>query len=142
MRCPDCNKFVAFEEVEPEVNSIEVNDKKVSVETRIVNCCADCSTELTDAEIKMEHDFSEDADAHEEKCKEASYEAREVGVERTSKSGYHNKKGEWVNAGGRYAKTFYGVSLDYEVVCEYCGEVVASGTLEDFEQASSMNELT
>ena len=41
---------------------------------------------------------------------------------------------------GRYAKTFYGVSLEVNVNCE-CGDVVFSTTLNDDCQASQMDEL-
>ncbi len=46
-RCPDCNKFVSLEEVEPEVNTLEVDEEGIiEADVRIVNACADCGTEL------------------------------------------------------------------------------------------------
>ena len=55
MRCPDCNKFVGNEENEPEVESVEVDDEgHVNAEVRIVNACAECGTDLTEATLSMD----------------------------------------------------------------------------------------
>lgn len=71
-RCPDCNKFVSFEEVEPEVNSLEVDSSGyVTAEIRIVNECADCSTELREANLDLSAnaDFEEAWNRHLEETK-------------------------------------------------------------------------
>jgi hypothetical protein len=59
MRCPDCNKFVSNNEADPEVqdDSPALEDGGVSVEVRIVNECADCGTELTEANFEQTVDF-------------------------------------------------------------------------------------
>ena len=43
MRCPDCNKFVAFDtDVDPEVSVSVENDGSITGNVRIVNNCAEC----------------------------------------------------------------------------------------------------
>lgn len=138
MRCDQCNKFVSFEEAEPEVNDLSISeDGQVTASVRIVNQCQDCGQELTETTFDMEYD-------HSEQCKEHQgeghgLEIEEDGCERTSRSGYF-KKGQFVFACGRYAKTFYGMALNYSVTCE-CGKLELSGTLEDECQASGMEQL-
>lgn len=139
MRCNDCNKFVSFDEQEPEVESLAVDeDGNVTAEVRIVNACSECGTELTEAV------FNFDA-AHSAACTEHKGEGHELqvedeGCERTDRSGYF-KKGVFVPKGGRYAKHFYGVELSYTITCS-CGKLEAiSDTFSDEIQASGMDEL-
>ena len=54
MRCPDCNKFVSYDEPEVEVNSINVNGEAVTASVRVALNCADCSTGLKEAEIEAD----------------------------------------------------------------------------------------
>ena len=62
MRCPDCNKFVSFDEADPEVNTLGIDeDGQVNAEVRIVNTCADCGTELKEITFEMEHDHQHTA---------------------------------------------------------------------------------
>jgi hypothetical protein len=63
MRCPDCNKFVSFDEADPEVNDLDVSDNgSVTASVRIVNTCAECGTELKEAMLELEE--SPDLAAH------------------------------------------------------------------------------
>lgn len=156
MRCPDCCKMVSYDEAEPEDAEVNVNGTDVSVSVRITNNCADCGTELKEANFELEGDFSEAAGAHECTFDEVEgeakrepvekdareYEAEVESTERTSRSGYFDKKtGKFVNAGGRYAKTFYGVSVEVKITCSECNGDVTTLTLEDDVQASGMDEL-
>jgi hypothetical protein len=137
MRCDQCNKFVSYDEADPEVNILEISDDgTVTAEVRIVNTCAECGQDLKEATF----DFSEEVNvsAHSGKGHELSVE--EGSCERTQRSGYF-KKGVFVPAGGRHAKTFYGVSLDYEVNCSCNSEFSITGTFADDVQASGMEEL-
>ena len=137
-RCPDCNKFVSFEEQDPEVNDLEVDEGgHVTANVRIVNACGDCGTELTEANLDLETDVKipkgHTGEGHE-------LEVEEDGAERTSRSG-NFKKGVFVPGGGRYAKTFYGAQVSFSVTCE-CGKLEAvTGELEGDEQASGMESL-
>lgn len=138
MRCPDCNKFVSFEEQEPEVDNLEISeDGQITGEIRIVNACAECSNELTESsfeiDVSMEIPKKHTGEGHD-------LEIEDGGCERISRSGYF-KKGEFVPASGRYAKTFYGFELSYSVKCS-CGEVIEeNATVTDEVQASGMDAL-
>lgn len=137
MRCPDCNKFVSFDEADPEVDELEIDDDgQITCSVRITNTCAECGTELKEATLELEDEVAVDGhsgDDHE-------LQIIEAGTERTSRSGYY-KKGEWVSAGGRYAKTYYGADVSYEVTC-LCGKLEAiTGSIGDDVQASGMEEM-
>jgi hypothetical protein len=56
-RCGDCNKFVSFEESEPEAEDPEVGAGAVTCSVRIVNACADCGAGLKEATLEMEAEF-------------------------------------------------------------------------------------
>jgi len=140
MRCPDCNKFVSFDEQEPEVESIEINeDGGVAASVRIVNACADCGTELKEATLDMEWE-PPDGTLKDHIGKDHELSVGENGCERTSRSGYL-KKGVFVSAFGRYAKTFYGAEVEFSITCS-CGKLEAvEGSMADDVQASGMDEL-
>lgn len=140
MRCPDCNKFVGLEEADPEVDSIDVDDEgNVAIEVRITNNCADCGMELREATFSLEHDHSEDCKEHKGVGHELSID--EDGAERTSRSGFFDKKkNQFVSAGGRYSKTFYGAEVGYSIKCS-CGKLSVDGSISDDIQASSMDEM-
>ena len=139
MRCPDCNKFVSFDEGEPEVNNIDVDSEgNVTANVRITNNCAECSQELTEANFDLEADHVDDCKEHVGKGHELSVE--DNGCERTDRSGFF-KKGKFVPAYGRYAKHFYGVELSYTITCS-CGKLEnVDGVLRDEIQGSSMDGL-
>lgn len=139
MRCPDCNKFAAYEEAEPEVEVEYDGLTGVSIHARIVNTCEQCSTELKEATFDWEEDISEPLKAH--KCTGEDFCAEETGAERISRSG-NFVKGVFVPKGGRYGKMFYGASVEVEVTCNECGERVHTLSVEDYAQTSSMEELT
>lgn len=131
MRCPDCNKFVGNDQMDPEVESLDVNGDQITAQVRIANACDQCSTELTEASLEMEDDISAELEAHREKCKDAEFTAEETESERDT-------KGE---GKGRYMKTFYGAKVSYSVTCSECDKLVHEGELSDFIQASCMDPL-
>lgn len=138
MRCDQCNKFVSFEENEPEVDSLDVSDDgTVSASVRIVNSCIDCGQELKEATFEFETDHSAECAEHQGDGHELSVE--ENSVDRTARSGFF-KKGIFVPAGGRYAKMFYGAELSYSVTCS-CGNLSIDDSFNDDVQASGMDEL-
>jgi hypothetical protein len=57
MRCPDCNKFVSYGEAEVEVSAEELNEDAVSAEVRVMLPCAECGTELKEANLTAEEDL-------------------------------------------------------------------------------------
>lgn len=57
MRCPDCNKFASFDtETDPEINVEVAEDGQITGDVRIVNTCAECSTELKEATLDVDDD--------------------------------------------------------------------------------------
>lgn len=135
MRCPDCNKFVANDEQEPEVESLEIDaDGMVTASVRVVNACAECGTELTEATLEMEEDHRGDVETHE--CSGGlSKEDRELSVEEISADRDSKTEGR-----GRGLRTFYGATVDYNINCS-CGDQVCTGQASEFIQASSMDPL-
>lgn len=140
MRCPGCNKFVAYEEVDPEVEVQVDAEGHVTGTVQIVNACADCSEELKEANFDIDVDARVGANqqrgidsAEFEKHKGHALGVDTHGIERTSR----------VEGKGRGARTFYGASVEIVVNCEDCEgtPVVATLTWADDEQASAMDEL-
>jgi hypothetical protein len=103
MRCPDCNKFVSYnDEDEIEVQSEEATyDKEdrtvqVQIEVRIAKTCGECGTELKEATIEIDKTI-ENVDES-----EAGDGDFEIDTELSSDS--------WSKGHGRWTETFYGVS--------------------------------
>lgn len=127
-RRPDCNRFVSNDEQDPEVESLECDgDGQVTAEVRIVNACAECSTELAEAnfspEVDLEAFAGHSGDGHDVTVDEGD-------TERTSRT----------TGKGRGARTFYGFRVSFDVTCT-CG-ATASGEMSDDVQASAMDSLT
>ncbi|MBU1457050.1 MAG: hypothetical protein KKD01_20235, partial [Proteobacteria bacterium] len=105
MRCPDCNKFVGMDvDNEPEGNGFDIDDEGVLTDSvRIVNVCADCGTELKEANVDLEIDLSAEVAAHRAACHvegdDHELEVTDETLERTERS----------EGKGRGTRTFYGV---------------------------------
>jgi len=125
MRCPDCSKFVSLELQEPEENSAEFDPQTGTIEAeyRLVRNCADCGTELKETTISLsgEVDVAEHQGEGHELTAEFTAEATEDG-------------------GGRYAKSYFGVSCICTVTCS-CGELDENVDMSDKVAASEMEEL-
>lgn len=145
MRCPDCNKFVAYNvDEEPEENSAAVDGVWFTAEYRRVLTCEECGTELKETTFELEHDF-EDAvkalpppdDGHEHE-----WELESSSCEPTMDLVTKDAKGRQIKS-ARYMKTLYGVSCDVEVKCSHegCGAAIEFN-VSDSCQASGMDELT
>lgn len=153
MRCPDCNKFAAYDtEQEPEVNSEEFDGERFTAEVTRTLTCESCSTELksytfeieVDAKIEepeedekkpdamMEDDELEDVEEH---VHEWEVTAEAQPLMRTITKDRHGRPIKRA----RYMKTEYGVEVEFSAECE-CG-AKAAASAEDYVQASSMDEL-
>jgi hypothetical protein len=137
MRCPGCNKFVSYEEVDPEVDlSLDWSGDTptISGSVRIVNACEDCGEELKEATFDIYVDAKVGANEESFKAhKEHELSVEPGEVERTCRS----------EGKGRGAKTFYGASVEIVVTCMTCvgSPTVTTVTWADEVQASSMDEL-
>ena len=139
-RCNSCSKFVSLEELDPEVQSLDVdNDGTVTAEIRIVNACAECGEELTEAIFDLEETVDvpepEEADhEHELEIEEGeSAERTRPDHTRPDKSG--------VSVPARYRKTWYGFAVTAKVTCTGC-PFEEDLILADDIQASAMEPLS
>ena len=132
MRCPDCNKFVGLDtESDPEMD-LEVDDTtgQVTGTVRIVNACADCSSELTEAIFEVDLDFEEAQEHLAGLGQSHELELSEDVVTRDART----------EGKGRGTRTFYGASATFEVKCA-CG-LAWSKEWSDEIQASCMDSLS
>ena len=136
MRCPDCCKFVSMDtETEPEFDEPSAEDviAVCTVDVRITNNCADCGTELKEANFSLELEGAEPGDGEKtphENCKGEL--TLDFVCERSDRSDSAKNP--------RYARTFYGVEVTVEVKCEKCG-FKHNAVVSDECQASGMDEL-
>ena len=126
-RCPSCNKFASYDELDPEVELDIDADGVVSGTVRIVNASQCCAEEMRETVFDVA--WTDGAEGHEEK------DGHELSVEETSSSRTMRAEGK-----GRYAKTFYGALVEFTVRCT-CEKYEVQGTWEDDIQASAMDEM-
>jgi phage FluMu protein Com len=143
MRCPDCNKFVAYGEGEVEITDVSVNDDEVSGSVRIMLPCGDCGTELKDAEIdfniSIDHECAEGTAPMDEDSVDERYEIESESADFTERMQDKDRHGKQIKS-YRYMRHFYGAEVHVEVKCNVCGESFSvSDTVE--EMASGFNEL-
>ena len=139
MRCPNCNKFVPYDEPQVEVSSSDVQGETVTGSVRIVLCCADCNEELKDAELDFEMTIEHECPKA-KKDDEPEFEL-EGDVDATATDRYQDKDrhGKPIKS-MRYQKHFYGAELTATVKCTKCEEIISVETTVE-EQARGFNEL-
>lgn len=133
-RCPDCNKFVGNEQADPELNlEVSLNEDKsatVTGDVRMVLTCADCSTELaeanSDVEVELEHIDIAEGTEHDVEIESESAESTDR---------YDGKP----NTPSRYRRHYYGASISGTVKCT-CG-ATADFITEAEEQAGGFDSL-
>jgi hypothetical protein len=94
---------MSFEQQEPEVNSIDHDGNGgITAEVRIVNACAECGTEMTEANLTLDEsiDIPDEhiGEGHDIECEEESVESTMC-----------------TEGKGRGTKTFYGAHLTVKV---------------------------
>ncbi len=157
MRCPDCNKFVSFDEPQCELQEVRVENHTVCADVRVVLNCQDCGTELKDYDFNTEHEFQHECkpvDQREADWKpDEDYKPEEDGEESekftveddgdptgTDRLETKDRHGKPIK-NSRYMKKFYGFEMEVGVKCRCCGEPFGVH-LQDEAQASGFNELT
>lgn len=142
-RCPSCEKFVALEAGDPEVQSSEVDETgQVSVEVRFVLTCQDCGEEMKETTFnfdKVPDELENHLEAHREAGdKDVSLSLEEPSFEAEDRYEDKDRKGKKIK-NYRYMKHMWGVRGEATVECS-CGK---SFSLELFDevQASGMDEL-
>lgn len=139
MRCPDCNKFVAYDEPEVEIQSADISSNDATVCARVVLKCADCGGELKDAEIESSMSIEHDCPKGENEKREFEWEDEPQDGDATSRTQTTDRHGKPIKL-SRYMKQFYGFECGGSVKCPDCLKVISL----DFsgeEQASGFNEL-
>jgi hypothetical protein len=140
IRCPDCNKFVSFDQQEPEIEA-EIDDTQVTGSVRLVLACAECGGELKEANIDFQEDIDHECEAKPKEDEEQFTLENESGE---SSDRYQatmvNKKGKVIPIKPRYQKHFYGADLSFEVKCNCCGKTITVTSSVE-EQASGFDEL-
>jgi hypothetical protein len=120
MRCPDCSKFVSFDEPAVEVESEEVerideSTVRVTADVHVTLKCADCGTELKETNIEYDGECEV---PEPEDTGENPYDL-EVNVEATPTDWYNNKDrhGKPIR-NPRYQTHYYGADLAITVTDE------------------------
>src|SRR5438045_7117871 len=120
MRCPDCNKFVSYDEPQCEVASVSLDGESVSASVTVQLNCQDCGTTLKDAEIEAQAEFQHECTAPRAKDWKANQEQFEIendgDAEGTSRTQNTDRHGKPIRL-SRYMKTFYGFTLEPEIKC-------------------------
>jgi hypothetical protein len=131
---------------DPELDSeleFDSEMKTVTGTVRIERTCSECGTSLKEGQLEMEGEFDgEDAkklEAHLEvhrKHAEANAGA-ELGVFEVDEDGIDPIE----EGGGRYKKSYFGVTVNYTLSCSCDKDFSVSGSMEDKMPASSMDEM-
>jgi len=144
MRCPDCNKFVSFDEPQCELQSVDVSGEEVTAQVSIRLNCAECGNTLKDAEVEalatIVHTCEADGKPDEgwkegDEQFEVENDGEPEGCDRYQDKDRHGKPIK----SSRYMKHFYGFTLETGLHCCKCGENFGIN-LEGEEQAGSFNE--
>ncbi len=151
MRCPDCNKFVSYDEPQAEISQVAVSGTEIQADIRVVLNCQDCGTELKDNEfntqVEIEHECKPVEQREEEWKPDTDYkpddsekfevenEGDPEGSGRVESKDRHGKPIK----NSRYMKTFYGYTLEVGMKCRACGEMFGVH-VKDEEQANGFNE--
>jgi hypothetical protein len=124
MRCPDCNKFVSLEFEDPEVENLQVEhippettDQGVphmfliTGSVRLVRNCGECGQELKEAtlEIEQEVELGEDVPARDWAEFAKTHDLDDAYVDESP------AVDQIEEGGGRYAKSYFGASIHFEV---------------------------
>lgn len=148
MRCPNCNKFVSFDEQEPEVSNDSDEGASISTDVRIVNACAECGEELKEYTFDVSVDFdAELVAAHEGDGHELSWSVDDAERDTDSypkpKEVKDRKTGEvrMKYPSPRYTRTLYGFTATAVLSCTCSPEPLESLDVSDYIEASSMDEL-
>lgn len=137
MRCPGCDKFCSLTFEDPEIESgLDYDSGTVQAVVRIVRNSECCGDEMKEATFEFSQEVSGPALADHVNAEGVELEGHEIEVE-------HDDPDQLEEGGGRYAKSYFGVSINYRVRCA-CQDKGApplfEGTLEDKIAASHMDE--
>lgn len=140
MRCPDCNKFVSYGEMEIEIDT-EIDGDTVTVSGTLILPCGNCGIQLKSLDVSDQIEITHD-------CQDGSaplapgadaYALDSAEGDPTERRQSTDAKGKPIPV--RYQKTYYGADIRVVVKCNRCAELIElSAAIED--QTSSFEELT
>jgi len=144
MRCPDCSKFVAYDEPEVEVGEVSVSGDAVTVDATVSLNCGECGALLKQASINaeatIEHACGEGVKneiAEGDERYEIESDGDATGTDRTETK---DAKGRTIT-NARYMKRYYGFELSPTIKCLACDETFDVAVMGE-EQASAFEEQT
>lgn len=135
MRCPDCNKFVSYDEPEVEIQSEDIDDDGyVSAEIQVSLPCAECGTVLKEAYLEFNENYTCPECDNTEELELVNFDAS--ATDRYEDTDRHGKKIK----NPRYMKHYYGADLTIELKCPKCKHEWTESDLVE-EQASGFEEV-
>lgn len=162
-RCPDCQKFVGLEAVEPEVNSVEVLSVEdidqetgsqmieVGGDVHLALNCAECGSEMKTADLTIENESVEFThnkirpEAVEggpevtEEADDVMCDAEESDLEIEDEGAESTEDYRPPGRPARYQKHFYGAEVSVKIHCSKC-EAEDTFQVKVEEQASAFEE--
>lgn len=137
-RCPDCNKFVSYDEPQVEEQGMDVFGEEIQGEIMVTLMCADCGTELKSLSFEVSEyinhecvvteeteETGEVEDEDEDEGEDEELEPYELessdNWESTDRYEDKDKNGKTIK-NPRYMKHYYGFKGVIEVSCTMCKE--------------------
>jgi hypothetical protein len=164
MRCNSCNKFVSFDtDTEPEVDGLEVScisqgepiekdgvrvvpvQVQVQGSVRMVNNCADCGTEMAEASLEIDQEYTIDipaetitVDGKIRQLGDDDFEVEDDGASRDDELQRTDRRGKPIR-NSRYMKHLYKAIAEFTITGP--GETTASETWEDSVQGGEFEDI-
>lgn len=150
MRCPDCSKFVAFDEPNTDNITVEFDDYTLTLSGELILPCAECGTDLKSASLEA----SEDVEDHFPEIENEDADNIVIEYEMTSDPDISptdrlenkDRHGKTIN-NYRYMKHYYGVEATATIkrTVKHKSKVIsedeADVSISAEEQASGFDEL-
>ncbi|KKN04260.1 hypothetical protein LCGC14_1099180 [marine sediment metagenome] len=135
MRCPDCNRFVSVEQGDPtEGLVLQVSDEAVTGEVRLTLLCAECNTEMAEANVEVDMAFDLE---HVDECGPDELTGVQPVVALSDENATASDRYEGKGRGTRH---FYGAEIEATITCQTCdAKTVVESHVE--EQASSFEPV-
>jgi hypothetical protein len=120
-----------MEFADPEISDIQVTEEgEVTAMVTITRTCADCGSDLKNAELEMTVDLSKECEGHVNKEGEETYD---LTIE-------ENDVNQIEESGGRYKKAYFGAEVCFTITCTCDKEFSVEGSMSDKVAASEMEE--
>jgi len=132
VRCSSCEKFVPFEQGDPEIDSEQESSGTVTGNVRIVLNCGECGQELKEANLEFEMPINHECEKVKE-GEEPEYEEPELEASSTEDFRPPGRP-------ARYQKHYYGAEITGTIKCKTCEEEITLDPVTVDEQSSAMDD--